>query len=54
MGGAEEGPGAWRGSLVGGAPTAQGQQLADDAAAIVRFSADRYLAWIAGDHDDLI
>lgn len=29
-------------------------RLADDAAAIVRFSADRYLAWIAGDHDDLI
>ena len=29
-------------------------RLADDAAAIVRFSADRYLAWIGGEHDDLI
>ncbi|MFT3832563.1 MAG: hydrolase [Micropruina sp.] len=29
-------------------------RLSDDAAAIVRFSAERYLAWISGAHDDLI
>jgi hypothetical protein len=29
-------------------------RLARDAAAVVRFSAHRYLAWIGGEHDDLI